>query len=982
MNSSDPYLSLPSSSPHHALPRLSTAAVSDWSQSFLGASKRRNVERACDECRRRKTRCDGPKMPDNVCTNCVQSRKKCTYVEASKPRGPPKAYVTSLEDRVERMEALLKRLRPEIDFSAELGPPVARGSWKNEPASPATPLPIEEKTAANRSLARYPSLPSLRSLAPSRKPSSTSLSAISDREHDTASDDLTSDEEGPGEELLQKMKRLTLLDKKPQDKANRLLDAALRYHGSSTTFKLVSATRELRSQYLLESMGVDSDVIAEGLKNVRGNGPESPYSFGGLRREEYWRSTDWELAYEGALLSAPTVFSGLRQRWPSADLAEVLIDLYFFHCNSMFPLLHRPTFRRHYEDKLYERDMWFAATCMGVFALASRYIDDPRVLLDELPDTPSEGRTGQLQWQTAGFKYYFSITGVEKEGRAVLNASSLFEIQTLCLMAQFQSDTRWHRSAWYTVGLGIRKMQDIGAHSKRSYAKTGPSTENELWKRVWWYLTGLDRIQCATLGRSCAVKEEDFDAEYPLEVDDDFWENENPQLAFQQPADKPSVVAAFNLWLRLTDFAALAMHSFDIIERNGPSSGLRGEEVLSRFNENLTQWTETVPDYLKWSPDIEDAIFANQSATLYTTYNLVTILMQRAFLPPAVAMLSSTRDTRPAPSGLTYALNARAVAVNAAKASVRILSVVHRRALSNIPLLLLVAEVAAGTLCTDGWIIKSRERGRAMRGGQSDPMTAQTVEVHIQDVTSLLRALRWAAPRWETAQEKISFIEKAIPNVNHDTRHRPTTSATPEVGGRYLLSSAKFPQQVPMTPIRPDLYQSGYHASTDTIITAPGPSRRPPYPQREDDAWLADAPYQFVQSQHAHTQVQLRKPAASSASHLRGKDNPERPPRSAEERTRPHAPYLALSSILPTLGQPYSAPGTDYPPELAHVKREPDADSHILALPQQNWAYEMQPLPQDHTWENGGFRDGQHHLASAIHGQHDPSLQGRSYRTA
>jgi hypothetical protein len=76
-------------------------------------------------------------------------------------------------------------------------------------------------------------------------------------------------------------------------------------------------------------------------------------------------------------------------------------------------------------------------------------------------------------------------------------------------MAQFQNETRWHRGSWYTIGVGICKMQDIGAHSKQSYAKAGPTVENELWKRVWWYLNGLDRMQAAVLGRPCAVKEEE-----------------------------------------------------------------------------------------------------------------------------------------------------------------------------------------------------------------------------------------------------------------------------------------------------------------------------------------------------------------------------------------------------------------------------------------------------------------------------------------
>jgi hypothetical protein len=128
----------------------SASSTSAWPQSTSNstAPKKRNVERACDGCRRRKTRCDGPKMPDNVCTNCVQNRKICTYVLArtfleyalsltllSAVRLPslgvlPKrlscltvvrfrtshshtsnSYITSLEDRVEKMEALLKRVR-------------------------------------------------------------------------------------------------------------------------------------------------------------------------------------------------------------------------------------------------------------------------------------------------------------------------------------------------------------------------------------------------------------------------------------------------------------------------------------------------------------------------------------------------------------------------------------------------------------------------------------------------------------------------------------------------------------------------------------------------------------------------------------------------------------------------------------------------------------------------------------------------------
>jgi len=158
---------------------------------------------------------------------------------------------------------------------------------------------------------------------------------------------------------------------------------------------------------------------------------------------------------------------------------------------------------------------------------------------------------------------------------------------------------------------------------------------------------------------------------------------------------------------------------------------------------------------VKWSPDIEDGTLANQSATLYTTYNLITILMQRAFLPSSVALLSSPCDAGPTLPGLAHAMTARAITINAAKAIAQILAVVHRRALSNIPLLLIGAEVTIAVLCIDRWIIKARDGDHPTCDGKPTLSATQTIESHMQDVNWLLTVVRWAAPRWETAQERL-----------------------------------------------------------------------------------------------------------------------------------------------------------------------------------------------------------------------------------
>lgn len=78
--------------------------------------KRRRVTRACDECRRKKIKCDG-KSP---CTHCCVYEYACTYLQPSnRRRNPPIAYVESLEQRCSRYEKLLRRFMPGATFDTE-----------------------------------------------------------------------------------------------------------------------------------------------------------------------------------------------------------------------------------------------------------------------------------------------------------------------------------------------------------------------------------------------------------------------------------------------------------------------------------------------------------------------------------------------------------------------------------------------------------------------------------------------------------------------------------------------------------------------------------------------------------------------------------------------------------------------------------------------------------------------------------------------
>ncbi|KAJ5620096.1 hypothetical protein N7510_004080 [Penicillium lagena] len=75
--------------------------------------KRRRTCRACDECRRKKIKCDG-KQP---CTHCTVHSYECTYDHPSSRRhNTTPQYVEALETRLQKAEILLRAALPDVNL--------------------------------------------------------------------------------------------------------------------------------------------------------------------------------------------------------------------------------------------------------------------------------------------------------------------------------------------------------------------------------------------------------------------------------------------------------------------------------------------------------------------------------------------------------------------------------------------------------------------------------------------------------------------------------------------------------------------------------------------------------------------------------------------------------------------------------------------------------------------------------------------------
>ncbi|KAI0930432.1 hypothetical protein AcW1_009125 [Taiwanofungus camphoratus] len=826
---------------HHTL--ATTASSSRHSQAYYAVdtspdrAKKRKIERACDFCRKRKTKCDGPRMQDNICTNCVQNGRTCTYIEGSRPRGPPKAYVTTLEDRIEKAEALLKRLRPEADFTPELGPSIVRDCWKtdsptlqyptqppvqstsssrNETLSLATTIPAQSTSSGYQGSVSHGRAVSTSPVAGFKshrhKPNSlrhigSSVESLATDNRDASSGPSLSgsDNEDSAVELslVQGMTQLTVHGLRPTHVTSKeVVDSQWRFHGKSSSFKLINTTREFKQQHMDEVSGTsvqeqtDKDAAQEHRPNF------AP------RRSEYWRSLPWEISWEGTDHSVTPSF--LLSKFPSLDLAESLIQLYFDRNNRLFPLLHRPTFEHQWREGLYKNDVWFACVCMSMFGVASRWSNDPRVLPSGYAECSGESDDGI--WALAGVKYIDVALDVHRRHRSILIPANLFEIQTLVLMAMYLRGTIAHAESWTLVGIGVRKAQDVGAHRRKVYGHK-PTAEEELWKRAIWHLITIDRLGSMLIDRPCSSRDEDFDLEFPLEVDDEYWQDSSGEWTFQQPREKPSLVTAFVYWAKLAQvsgFALKIVRSIGKAKLNplGQVGPRWSEEKFAQLNELMLEWVASIPEYLKWSSGIQDDVLAAQSATLYLSYYLLQITVYRPFISiPRILASNAARgeQCRNVANQPDFPLSALSICVNAAKAGTYILEALSPRRASRQTIIVQLAFVYAGVLLVNLWIQIARGcLQKEAYPNSSEDHKVQTMETLTEDIVKLMKLLDNMSPRWDFAREATEQIRASLPACM--TPNVETILEQPAPNGRNFTEApnTSFPtQDVPLTNSAP-----------------------------------------------------------------------------------------------------------------------------------------------------------------------------------
>ncbi|KAJ3495824.1 hypothetical protein NLJ89_g10571 [Agrocybe chaxingu] len=425
------------------------------------------------------------------------------------------------------------------------------------------------------------------------------------------------------------------------------------------------------------------------------------------RREEFWVLRPWERRFE----TGPP----RRYTFPEPDLAKDLLNLFFEGLNLHLPLLHRPSFERSVRDGLHYTNEGFAAVYLLVCAVGARFSNDPRVRVD-----------GVESYLSAGWKWF---NQVEIGKTSLLSLPSLYDLQQSCLVVLFLQCSSAPQAVWTMVGIALRLAQDVGVHRRRS---SRPTAENELWKRAFWFLICIDRLVSVSVGRPCAIQENDFDLDMPVECDDEYWEHPDPEQRFKQPPNKPCTITGFVLFLRLMHIMSCCIRGIYSLNKTNEWFGLVGQQWKSRIvmelDSSLNKWLNSVPDYLTWDPDRKNIKHFNISAELHATYHHIRILIHRPFI--------SSRS-KPSP----FPFPSLSICTHSARACVRIADAQRRRytAVGPPPPVQIAVFTSGVVLLLNMWI--GRHPGSSPQQNADDMIY----------LSQALEALKKSEERWQQA---------------------------------------------------------------------------------------------------------------------------------------------------------------------------------------------------------------------------------------
>ncbi|KAL7936910.1 N-terminal binuclear Zn cluster-containing/DNA binding domain-containing protein [Trichoderma chlorosporum] len=292
-------------------------------------------------------------------------------------------------------------------------------------------------------------------------------------------------------------------------------------------------------------------------------------------------------------------------RIPPRLFSDRCVNVFFQEWAPLFPVLHKPTFLRIYEEFVNDpervKSNYKLAQLYLVFSLAG--------LSSESPDIQ----------QVAACEYQWT-----KALESLMLENTMNTLQCLVLALLYCTVRADYRRLQHYKCIAVGLSHRLGLHQSQKRFSFGALTL-ETRKKVFWTLYTLDTMTAAITGLPKLLKEEDVQAEYPSDTDDEYVTEKGfqPTLPgeYTRISSALALFRAMRILARVLDKMYPAAASYDL-----------SLQQISAFEAELDGWYDELPAHLRLNfsqgkPSRD--VTGSRSPLLALTYYYIRTLIHR-----------------------------------------------------------------------------------------------------------------------------------------------------------------------------------------------------------------------------------------------------------------------------------------------------------------------------------------------------------------
>ncbi|KAH7923243.1 hypothetical protein BV22DRAFT_1093249 [Leucogyrophana mollusca] len=645
-------------------------------------STRKRSSRACDQCRKTKSKCEPSPSTLGTCKSCAVGGNACTFLGPSYKRGPPKGYIQAIEQRWHQVESLLgavvacpdRRVQEIIaemrqdDLAREILNRVDTGPFgpSGRLSQPAGATKEDFFACIFRS-----NEASARDAARSRRQSRISREIVSSSRDNALATAPTMDWQDRlsarlshsqhGHPTMTPHSADASSGSPTHDHTGVPLLQRRRYNFSAGT-ELSQGQPNWGQMYTMDALSDSEDtddsrgpsaafgqLSLDENQEVRYHGKASGLHLLGRsdRLDSRHEGGIWRLPMARFWPPAKTYLTHLLpDEGPSVELPPVtvqdhLVELYFKHVHVIFPVIHKDRFLREYNARKYgshpttpesggesppspNQEPSQTVTkllLLAIFAIAARYSDD------------ASPPTVDRMWE-AGCEYLIEARTVLAK---VYHSSRASTCQALLLLGHREFGIGSMEQGWLYIGMAIRMAQDLGLNraADRWQFNGAPmfsAEENQARKQIWWACCVADKYSSIYMGRPVCIGENDFDTLLPdVEEDEgDSWSPSSPDATQHYPPPPPRIMSCFRASASLSVIIGAIVTTIYPVR---PAGRVSRRAILHNLETRLDQWYMNLPDDLRYDPASRRNAPSPPVLFIHMNYWSAVLLLHRAFIP-------------------------------------------------------------------------------------------------------------------------------------------------------------------------------------------------------------------------------------------------------------------------------------------------------------------------------------------------------------